>query len=346
MNPFLAYDGFAAIDGIPSQLVWETNAPSPDSQMPRATIAIPTYRRFDTLLEAIASAVEQTGVQAPDIVIVDNEGFGAKPEAVRTALTDKGGSWIRYFVNTSNLGMFGNWNRCIELARTDWLTILNDDDLLRPAFLARALATLDRMPPADGLICKKGTRDRRSNPPAPVAAATGLRSRIGRTLHRAAFRGGAMRVDARRLFFGNELGNGAGLLFRRDAALALGGYDADAAPSADFLFLVRLALGKGLYWLDEELAEVGLGDNESMAPEVLRQFVVQLHDLRTHMVGRVVPRSWARMLPLLAANHIAVAKLAWDVTLDPKVIGREIGLMLPDPDLRKERWLRMCNGVF
>ena len=152
---------FAEISAITSELVWETRRSGPS---PRATIAIPTYKRFDTLLEAIASATAQTGTEPPDIVIVDNEGHGAKPSAVQKRMGEVGECRVRYYINPQNLGMFGNWNRCIELAETPWLTILNDDDLLRPGFLERSFAALARLSAPDGIVCRKGLRDRRAEP--------------------------------------------------------------------------------------------------------------------------------------------------------------------------------------
>ncbi|GMM91795.1 hypothetical protein MTsN3n11_00970 [Qipengyuania sp. MTN3-11] len=346
MTAFVASDPFAAISGVPSELVWEKGG---SGSLPRATIAIPTYRRFDTLVEAIASALAQTGVEPPDVVIVDNEGHGGKPAAIQKRLEEAGDCRVRYFVNAENLGMFGNWNRCIELSRTPWLTILNDDDLLRPSFLERSLAAVARLGAPDGIVCRKGVRDRRANPcPArPPSARQRLNKAIGRALERTAFRNGVLKVDARRLFFGNFIGNGAGFLFRREAAFELGGYDPDEWPAADFLFYVRMARAGGLFLLDEELADVGLGDNESLSYDVLFRFVTQLHTNRMDMVGEAVPANWASMTPQLASNHALQAERAWGVSLDREALEIALGgIRLPDPDTRREALWRLRHGAF
>lgn len=339
-------DNFGANADTPSDLVWEVREHTVRAAAPRATIAIPTYKRFDTLLEAITSASAQAGPDRPDIIIVDNEGHGDKPAAVRAALPNLDGCSVRYFVNRSNLGMFGNWNRCIELAQTPWLTILNDDDLLRPTFLERSFQALDRFPQADGIVCKKGIFDRRTVRSAspPRLLLDRIVNALRLLLHKASFQKGVLTVDPRRLFFGNVLGNGAGFLFRRDAALNLGGYDAEEWPSADFLFYVRMALGGRLLWLDEKLAYVGLGDNESMAPEVLRRFVTQLHEVRIQMIGTIVPSDWQRMLPLIAANHILATELAWGVRLDAADIGRELDMTLSSPNFSAEQFQQLRHG--
>jgi hypothetical protein len=141
------------------------------------------------------------------------------------------------------------------------------------------------------------------------------------------------------------LGNGAGFLFRREAAVRLGGYDAGEWPSADFLFYIRMAISGQLLWLDERLADVGLGDNESMAPEVLRRFVTQIHEVREQRLGAIVPSDWRRMLPLIAANHILATELAWGVRLDPSDVGQELGMELPPPNLIREHLLQIRSGL-
>lgn len=347
MNGFEPRPGLTENSESPSELMWEIRRPREGNELPRATVAIPTYKRFDTLLEAIASARSQSDVTSPDVIIVDNEGHSGKPRAVRAALGETDGASVRYFVNPTNLGMFGNWNRCIELAETPWLTILNDDDVLSPNFLSQSLRALDQWEGADGIVCKKAIRDRRPSKPEalPQPLLKSLKSKVNKAIHRAAFRDEVLRVDARRLFFGNALGNGAGFLFKRSTAVGLGGYDAAEWPSADFLFYVRMALNGTLLWLNEELADVGLGDNESMAPEVLLQFVVQLHEIRQRLVGTALPARWIGMAPLLAANHVRLAELVWGVRLDPAIVEEQLGFVLPRPDLLRERLLQLRHGV-
>ena len=42
---------------------------------------------------------------------------------------------ISYYKNKENLGMFGNWNRCLELARGEWVCILHSDDKIMPNYI-------------------------------------------------------------------------------------------------------------------------------------------------------------------------------------------------------------------
>jgi len=50
--------------------------------------------------------------------------------------------------------MAGNWNRCLELAETDLVTILHSDDLLLPKYLQIILAASQRHPRAALFFCE------------------------------------------------------------------------------------------------------------------------------------------------------------------------------------------------
>ncbi len=346
-NPLGARDSFRQIADQPYEMAWQigqVGAPA------RATIAIPTYKRIDTLVEAINSAVAQRGVSPPDVVIVDNDGPGEKPDIVRAALSDCKGCRVRYFVNSTNIGMFGNWNRSIMLAETPWVTILNDDDLLHETYLQHSLAALNRLSEADGIVCRKGVRDRRAVVPdikasSPQPLWLGLARAIAQRVHKLPYSDGVLKVTVKRQFFGNLLGNGLGFLFRRDTAVRLGGYDPDDFPSADFLFYLRMADDGALYLLDEVLADVGIGDNESIAPGILQRFVTQVHEVREHLAGNAVPRSWMKMAPMLASNHVRLTELGWGEKLDPDALSEELGFPLPPPSPLREALFRLRYGA-
>ena len=52
---------------------------------------------------------------------------------------------LRY-KNEKNLGIYGNWNRCLQLARGKWYTMLHDDDLLSNNFLKEMMGVLNKNP--------------------------------------------------------------------------------------------------------------------------------------------------------------------------------------------------------
>lgn len=95
-------------------------------------ICVPTYNRPEFLKEALLSCInQQVSNLKVLIMVVDNCSVANNDnEKIVFNINEKYNSNILYYQNSDNLGMFGNWNRCIQLAPCDWISILHDDDLL------------------------------------------------------------------------------------------------------------------------------------------------------------------------------------------------------------------------
>lgn len=343
MNALPCRDAFADHKETPTDCRLEVG---PATAAPKVTIAIPTFRRPDVLLEAVASALGQRTDVPFEVLIVDNDPDPAASAAIIASLPSSPAHPLRYCVNATNIGMFGNWNRCIELARGEWVTLLNDDDLLRPDYLQRMMALLAKRPDAGALTCQK---DRHYRTSAPWTSPTpGWKRRLWNRIKRRRWdRDGLVQVTPRTMFFGLELGNGLGFLFRRDTAIAIGGYYPEEFPTADGFFYVRYASEQPLYWSCETLADIGVGENESMRPETLGDAVTLLHTLRHLLIDRgVVPASWKRIDAQLTANSIHDADKEWHVKLDRGHFERELKTDLPAPDYRRVTLFRLLHGGF
>ena len=99
------------------------------SKLPLISIVIPTYKRASTLRETLNSAIYQEGNHNYEIVVVDNNperGDETEMMMVEYASVNN----LLYFKNIENVGMPSNWNRCVELANGEWITLIHDDDLL------------------------------------------------------------------------------------------------------------------------------------------------------------------------------------------------------------------------
>jgi glycosyltransferase involved in cell wall biosynthesis len=107
---------------------------------PEVSILIPTYRRPQLLRRAIASALSQDPPVAMEVIVGDDADEGA---AIVSEFDDVR---LRYQRNFEHLGMAGNWNRLCDMARGDYLLLLNDDDRLLPGFAATCVSAFHRMP--------------------------------------------------------------------------------------------------------------------------------------------------------------------------------------------------------
>lgn len=118
------------------------------------SVCIPTCDRPDTVRRAVASVVASSGFPDPsavEVVVTDNSQGTETAEAVRPLLERWRGP-TQYVHNVPNIGMVGNFNRCVELASGRWVLILHDDDYLVPRGLARIVAGLRRAEAGDRAV--------------------------------------------------------------------------------------------------------------------------------------------------------------------------------------------------
>ena len=88
----------------------------------KLTIAIPVFERKDFFKDALQSCLNQT-VKC-EIIVVDNASSHDFFEQ-NCRVTN-----VKYYRNSSNIGLFPNWNKCFGLAKTEFVLILSDDDIL------------------------------------------------------------------------------------------------------------------------------------------------------------------------------------------------------------------------
>jgi glycosyltransferase involved in cell wall biosynthesis len=113
------------------------------------TFAIPYYSGRDYLVRAIRSVLAQRDVEWQALVCDDGP-----DSTVEQVVHEAGEGRIRYVRNPTNLGMAGNWNRCLDIVETDLVTLLHGDDELAPSYGARMTATLDAHPRAAAAFCR------------------------------------------------------------------------------------------------------------------------------------------------------------------------------------------------
>lgn len=115
----------------------------------RITIAIPFYKGHAYLRAAIES-VRRQSTPAWQLVVCD-DGPESGTEALVASFADPR---IRYVRNEQNLGMAGNWNRCLDVAETDLVNLLHADDELLPNYVEVMLRAGRDYPEAAAFFCK------------------------------------------------------------------------------------------------------------------------------------------------------------------------------------------------
>ena len=183
---------------------------APAKTTPAVSVIVPCYNGGRFLDGLMASLARQT-FRDFEIVIVDDG--SVDPQTLRKLLTLDGQATV---IRQMNRGPAAARNTGIRRARADIIFALDCDDTIEPDFLAETVPLLRASPPDVGMVfcdfCLTG-------------AESGLCSRYFN------------RFD---LLFTNTLSSG--LVMRRDAWLAAGGYDeAMRAGYEDWDFSLRLA---------------------------------------------------------------------------------------------------------
>jgi glycosyltransferase involved in cell wall biosynthesis len=114
------------------------------------TLAIPFYKRLDYLKLAIESVLKQTSKRWR-LIVSDDGGNEPGAQAVVAAFDD---NRITYSLSESHLGMVGNWNRCLELADTPYVTLLHADDELLPNYVELMETNWKKHPEAFAIFCQ------------------------------------------------------------------------------------------------------------------------------------------------------------------------------------------------
>jgi glycosyltransferase involved in cell wall biosynthesis len=108
---------------------------------PKCTVAIPAYNRKDMIEGTLRSVLSQK-LSDLEVLVVDDCSTDGCWEVLKTFHDSR----LRLVRNEVNVGLFGNFNRCLELARGSYVRILCNDDQLGEGCLGRECALMDANP--------------------------------------------------------------------------------------------------------------------------------------------------------------------------------------------------------
>ena len=205
--------------------------------MPLVSVCIPTYNYARFLGPAIESALSQTHAEL-EVVVLDDASTDHTPEVVERYAGD---ARLRHERHDHNIGLFANFNRCLEVAKGEYVKVLCADDWLHERSIEDALEALAREPAA-GMATS----------PAWHADADGrvigrVRAPFG-TTPRAVPGTEAIRVHAD---WGNMAGMPSQVLLRREVIEEVGGFEPEFAPASDLHLWLKVLARHDLAWVPE-----------------------------------------------------------------------------------------------
>lgn len=153
---FKVVNNFAKTQNVESICIYKAEKDN-DAKI---TISIPTYKRVSTLKETLESAINQEGYDSYLIYVIDNN--PERDDETELFMQQYKGGRVSYFKNEVNLGLCGNWNRCISLPQTEWVCLLHDDDTIDSDFM-KVMTPYLRTLPDVGILQSRKYRNRNNH---------------------------------------------------------------------------------------------------------------------------------------------------------------------------------------
>lgn len=111
----------------------------------KITVAVPSYNKEKYIRRCLESIVHEKE-HLEKILLIDNCSSDDTYKIAEALIPS-----VTCVKNSSNLGMSGNWNRCIDLCDTDWLMIFHADDEMVPGSIKHYIDLIKKYP-SIGLI--------------------------------------------------------------------------------------------------------------------------------------------------------------------------------------------------
>ena len=108
------------------------------------TVTVMSYNNAPYLAQTIESVLSQEGVSL-ELLVFDDRSSDDSVEVLKGYVGDPRFS---FQVNPVNLGMAGNYNRCVQSGNGRYLVVLGSDDVLYPGHLASLVAAMNACPGA------------------------------------------------------------------------------------------------------------------------------------------------------------------------------------------------------
>ncbi|OGU16580.1 MAG: hypothetical protein A2076_02575 [Geobacteraceae bacterium GWC2_53_11] len=123
----------------------------------KVSVCIPTYNYSRFIADSIESVLAQTFTDF-ELIIVDNCSEDDTREVVAPFLQRD--NRVTYICNETNVGMVNNWNKCLELAKGEYIKLLCADDTLESECLEKQVSVLDLHSTASMTSCSRFITDK------------------------------------------------------------------------------------------------------------------------------------------------------------------------------------------
>lgn len=212
-------------------------------EQPKVSAIVPTYNSSPFIIETLESLLDQT-LPLFEIIIVDDKSSDNTRQLIK-AFFDKQKKQFRLHTLKHNSGSSVARNVGLKLASTNWVILMDHDDIAEPNLLEQEwarLTELEREKPGEWVLVHSAYRqisgDGRKISDILRWRQVRPEETLGYTLIR------------------NRIISNSGVLLNRKIALSVGGYDPLLKYSQDWDLWLRLAQVGGFGYCDEPLVRI------------------------------------------------------------------------------------------
>lgn len=218
---------------------------------------------------------------------------------------------IRLIRNERNLGLVGNWNRCIKLARGEWIKFVFQDDLIDPQCLAKMFSAKEE---GDLFLACARSFDFESTTTSDVREFYLNHKKLINKLYSRARKLSA--IEFADLAVGrigaNLVGEPTVTLIHKSVFERFGEFNANLIMSCDLEYWLRVGIHTGIRFVPEELAVFRVhGQATSATNRRDRQYRMKVldslaiwHDVATHPTYAPLRAAAERHVPAIPLTQM------------------------------------------
>ncbi len=227
---------------------------------PLISICLPTYNGEAFVKETLESVFSQS-FKNYEVIICDDGSKDNTVSIIKEMITNK--SNVTFIVNENNLGLVGNWNKCIQSASGKWIKFIFQDDLILENGLGKFAEAIDDS--TELIVCKRNFLiDKIPSPDEKDY----YENRV-KTLENTGYSGQTnfssqtvAKIAVQNIGL-NFIAEPSLTMFKKDVFNKIGVFDSELKQICDLEFLLRLASNYGLKYIPEKLCAFRIHNNST-----------------------------------------------------------------------------------
>lgn len=236
---------------------------------PLVSICIPTYNGDKYLVECLESCINQS-FKDYEIIICD-DGSSDKTISIIEEYASKY-PFIKCIKNDKNLGLVGNWNKCLNLSSGTWIKFVFQDDYITHDCLERFVNQITDS--TQLIVCKRHFILPENASPDYLNYYTNVVRTLENTSN---FRG---KVFSRELISKiaveniclNFIGEPSLIFFRKSVIQEIGLFNSSLKQICDLELALRIATKYGLTYLPEQLCAFRIHQDSTTSSNVTNKY--------------------------------------------------------------------------